>query len=733
MLNAIYMQVLDMSRTACVVIPAVLLARLMLKKAPKAFSYALWAVVLFRLLCPVSPEAPVSIVPELPPVSQSYPLAGEPISLPGAGEAAYRAIGDALNGGLGVQHIRTTERDEAGMTKYVTTDWWSVWLLFGRYVWILGVAAMLLYSAVSYRRLRRKLAVVVPLRDNICLADDIRSPFVIGLLHPKIYLPCDLEEREQEYIILHEQYHIRRLDHIFKALAFLALALHWFNPLVWLAFVLAGKDMEMSCDEAVVRRLGGDVRADYSASLLTLATGRRIIAGTPLAFGEGDTGSRIKNLAGWRKPALRVILVSVSVCAVLAVCLLTDPVEPPASDDTDDSWYLVIGTEGVQSIEISTPDSSGGVVHADSSAFQRGERVWLEPLDGIWDLRGLSVTAYDSDENILYQLSVPEYVSDEEVINIVAGDGWLLAPDSAIPDAVQRQCTDILPGTTYVPYQCIYMNPLSSYAAMGGDSGCKYIIGENSFAIVNRNDGSIISAGSNPSLSESTPVSYEADVEKWEWQEFPYTDGEWGALYWPQGFGTQNISEIYDEILYQPLEKNRFLLRVDGALWLVELRSNDRMGTYLWSIYSLVPESVMGTARWEYAPMFSSRSPVFRFVFDMDYTEISAVCTQSPLVDFDSPGTPSDTGTILREGKALYWSPVNRNGQTASSAVIHFSLHEEDRSLYSGTIYIEGERGADGRMLYTASIVGTGLHLKQNMEQEGGVISAVAPPLTVGG
>ena len=185
---------------------------------------------------------------------------------------------------------------------------------------------MAIYSIVSYIRLRRKLTVVVPLRDNIFIADDIKSPFVVGLFRPKIYLPCNLGDKEQEYIILHEQHHIKRLDHVMKALAFLALAIHWFNPLVWVAFVLASKDMEMSCDEAVIRKVDGDVRADYSASLLTLATGRRIIAGTPLAFGEGDTKGRINNLSKWKKPAVWVVLIAVVACAVLAVTVLTNPI-----------------------------------------------------------------------------------------------------------------------------------------------------------------------------------------------------------------------------------------------------------------------------------------------------------------------------------------------------------------------------------------------------------------------
>jgi len=325
MLDELFMRTIDMSKIASVVILFVILARLLLKRAPKIVSYALWTVVLFRLLCPLSLEAPVSIVPDVTPVSQNYSLADEPISVVGAGLAAYRAVGDAFNGGLGVQHIQTTETNENGNTIYVTSNWRDVWILFGQYVWIAGITVLLIYSAVSYWKLQKKLKVVVPLRDNIYIADDIQSPFVMGWIRPKIYLPCGLSEKEQDYILLHEQHHIKRLDHIFKVLAFLALCIHWFNPLVWFAFVLAGKDMEMSCDEAVIRKMGEGVRADYSASLLALATGHRIISGTPLAFGEGDTKGRIKNLSKWKEPVLWVVILAVIACTVLAVCLLTNP------------------------------------------------------------------------------------------------------------------------------------------------------------------------------------------------------------------------------------------------------------------------------------------------------------------------------------------------------------------------------------------------------------------------
>ena len=325
MLDELYMGILDMTKTGSIVILFVLAARLLLSRAPKVFSYALWAVVLVRLLCPFSiGQTEMSLVPTIPPTAQDYVLSEEPITVLEAGSAALNAVGDALNGGLGVQRIDTTDIESDGTHRTVTTDWNDVWILFGQYVWAAGFIGMIVYSAVSYGRLRRKLSEAVLLRENIWLTDGLDSPFVVGFFRPNIYLPSTLSESERTYIILHEQYHIRRFDHIAKLLAFLALSIHWFNPLVWLAFRLASKDMEMSCDEAVVRKLGSHIRADYSASLLSLATGRRIIAGTPLAFGEGDPKGRIRNLAKWKKPAVWVLVFAVLLCLVLGVCLMTD-------------------------------------------------------------------------------------------------------------------------------------------------------------------------------------------------------------------------------------------------------------------------------------------------------------------------------------------------------------------------------------------------------------------------
>lgn len=326
--------VCNMSLTASVVILAVLAVRLLLRRAPKVFSYALWAVVLFRLLCPVSVTSAVSLLGALGAPAQERTAVTSVMEYVPADIVRDMAPTvtplpqDPFPAEPGENIINTAPsvtQPDAAPTAPLSGPVAVLTL-----TWLTGMALLLLYSVISLLRLRRRLVGAVRLEDNIYLADYIPSPFVMGLFRPKIYLPSTLTETERGYILRHEQYHLRRRDHVVKLLSFLALCVHWFNPLVWAAFILAGKDMEMSCDEAVVRELGEDIRADYSASLLSLATGRRIVAGMPLAFGEGDTGGRIRNLLNWKRPQPWII----AVCAVVCVGLIALCAANPKGSDT---------------------------------------------------------------------------------------------------------------------------------------------------------------------------------------------------------------------------------------------------------------------------------------------------------------------------------------------------------------------------------------------------------------
>jgi len=297
-----------MSIMTSLVIAVVLLARLVLRKAPKAFSYALWAVVLFRALCPFAIESEFALFssyseyrPELDLVHEDTHTGNADGSL----DPAYYQY----SGGSIPFPVKST------------TPLWAV----GSTIWFTGFVLLQGYNALALLRLRRRLVCSVPLEgeENVRLADHIPSPFVMGLISPKIYLPSDLPETELDYVLIHERTHIRRGDHITRALAWLALTLHWFNPLVWLAFYLAGKDMEMSCDEVVLRKMGRDIRSDYSTSLLRLSVGGKLPSG-PLAFGGGDLEGRIKNVLNYKKPALWVPVLALVGVLTMGAALGTD-------------------------------------------------------------------------------------------------------------------------------------------------------------------------------------------------------------------------------------------------------------------------------------------------------------------------------------------------------------------------------------------------------------------------
>lgn len=357
----LFLQILSMSLLAGIAIAAVLFARLLLRRAPKIFCYALWSVVLFRLLCPVSFATPLSVFGVLErtqtwaaawsgeqahdgeiAVDAAAALTGGAVKIAGDGEAAWwggtgnssgaaNAAGKDGSGVAGAQQGGAAagawqDDGRAGARGLAIARLMeSPIVRAASILWVAGMAVLLVYNGVSFLCLRKRLAGAVCIRKNLYETDQIGTPFVLGLAHPKIYLPKALTEQETDYIIMHERTHIHRGDHIIKFFAFLALALHWFNPLVWLAFILAERDMEMSCDEAVMRHMDGDIRAEYSMSLLALASGRARIAGAPLAFGENDTKGRVKNIMRYKKPGTAVIVVALLAVVLLIVALGSNP------------------------------------------------------------------------------------------------------------------------------------------------------------------------------------------------------------------------------------------------------------------------------------------------------------------------------------------------------------------------------------------------------------------------
>lgn len=340
-IGGVFQQVVSMSLTAGLVILAICAARLLLRQAPKKFSYWLWAGAAFRLVCPFSFPAAFSLLalaPAAQTVAETGPLT-EVSYLPGAGLPAAAP-------GVGAADAVLPQAAGAGQAL-------GLWEALGL-VWIFGAAALLIGALVAYLRVKRQVATAVKFAHNVYECGAFRSPFVLGFFRPKIYIPFGLEPRQREHVLCHESAHIQRRDYLIKPLGFLLLAIHWFNPLVWLAFHLMSRDMEMSCDEKVLSQLGEEARREYSLSLLSIGSRRRFPAPNPLAFGETGVKERVVNVMKFRRAKRWVtVAAAVAVVAVTAACAANPAGEsllPSASPASADSG----GAGGTSSATLAT-------------------------------------------------------------------------------------------------------------------------------------------------------------------------------------------------------------------------------------------------------------------------------------------------------------------------------------------------------------------------------------------
>lgn len=328
-MEAVFLQVLNMSITGSYIIFAVMILRLLLKKAPKKYSYLMWAVCAFRLCCPVSFGNIFSIF-NLSFFSMPQNSGASLEHIPqNIGMMQSPRIYTGLNSMDGIVNSSLPAPTDAA----ASINPMQIIIFIAAIIWIAGIAAMLLYSIISYIMLRVKLRNSILYKKNIYQSDKITSPFVFGFIKPKIYIPFGIAENEMEYVLSHEQYHIKRRDYLIKPAVFLILTLHWFNPICWIAFMMMSCDMEMSCDEKVLSN-GKAMSKEYSSSLLSFAVGKRPPSPCPLAFGETRIKGRIKNILKYRKPKIYVSVISVILCAVAIIACASNP----QNDNSDISY-----------------------------------------------------------------------------------------------------------------------------------------------------------------------------------------------------------------------------------------------------------------------------------------------------------------------------------------------------------------------------------------------------------
>jgi beta-lactamase regulating signal transducer with metallopeptidase domain len=325
LLQDLFISIVNMSITASYVAIGIILVSLLLRKAPKVFSYILWIPVLFRLVCPFSFDSAFSFF-NLINLNAKQGI--------GISELVPQNIGlmhtPAIQSGIGSIDSEANASLPSAIP-VASVNPMQIWMAVFSLIWIFGVIALLVYSIVSYAKIKRKLQTATRVDGNVFETNAIGTAFVCGFIRPKIYVPANIGDANLSYILEHERTHIRRKDYLIKPIAFLALILHWFNPLMWLCFALMSRDMEISCDESVLHRLGEGAKGGYSNSLLSLAVKRKgLLAANPLAFGESHVKTRIKNILNFKKPAFWVIMVAVVAVCAAAIAFAANPSESAA-------------------------------------------------------------------------------------------------------------------------------------------------------------------------------------------------------------------------------------------------------------------------------------------------------------------------------------------------------------------------------------------------------------------
>lgn len=354
-MDKIFLSLLNRSIAAGWLILAVLALRLLLKKAPKWLPCILWGIAAVRLICPFSFESAFSLIPSGETLSRTTVVYDQKPEITSGISALNRTINPVI-------------QDAFAPSPGASVNPLQVWMFFGGILWAVGLSALLLYALASFWCLNIRLRESIPLEENVRLCDGVESPFILGIVRPRIYLPSDLKKEEMKYVLAHERAHLKRRDHWWKLLGYLVAAVYWFHPLVWAAYILFCRDMELACDEKVIKEMDMEEKKAYSHALVTCSVSKRRVMVCPVAFGEIGVKERVKAVLHYRKPAFWLILAAMLVCAVVAVCFLTNP------------------RQDTYKVGITIPaGSEGGIYYSDEEISPYGNKITLWADEGLSD------------------------------------------------------------------------------------------------------------------------------------------------------------------------------------------------------------------------------------------------------------------------------------------------------------------------------------------------------------
>lgn len=708
----IFQKALNMSIAAGWLILAVIALRLLLRRAPKRFRLLLWAVVGLRLALPWSIESALSLIPSAQTLPEGIMLERAPVL-----DTGISALNGAINPGFTAAFT-----PELG----ASANPLQVLLPIAAAFWMLGAAAMLLWALVSWLRLRKRVREAVRLEENVYECE-IASPFVLGLFRPRIYLPFSLENGERELVLAHERAHITAGDHIIKPLGWLLLAAHWYNPLVWLAYALFCRDIELACDERVVRGLSLSDRADYSQALLDLSRPRGGVRACPLAFGESSVKGRVKSVLSYKKPAFWLVLLAVVVCVGAAVCFLTDPKEEAEPVDDGDGG-VVISARLEENFPAQVLD------YAFACTEEMAEELSYLGLKSA-ELTDLScyaeVEAPEGGTLLLFRLGARFELAEPESVapagGMVIEDGWLTRPDSG-GDRFMLLLRD---GNDWRFIGLVTEQVLSEYgtdydaAALG-----EYALAASSAPVISLAEGleglpeGLLDCACFCVQLQAAYSAYElTSVEITQLElaaEFDGPDGGTLCLYklgsrgkladadaMPAG-GVQIADGWFnDGLLYMLLRRDGEDLSYIGVMH--ELTLDEMGGDYEAAALDLYGRVLAGGVTWSSNLAMSSLNAIqcrFKFNYNALDMRFSASCSE---------------GQLESSGHTLIWTPE----PDTAFAVVSFTLRDASGESVSGSIVITRiARPSEASSTYLASLACPGYVMEPLANGTGATIRA---------
>lgn len=708
----IFQKALNMSIAAGWLILAVIALRLLLRRAPKRFRLLLWAVVGLRLALPWSIESALSLIPSAQTLPEGIMLERAPVL-----DTGISALNGAINPGFTAAFTPELEASANPL---------QVLLPIAAALWMLGAAAMLLWALVSWLRLRKRVREAVRLEENVYECE-IASPFVLGLFRPRIYLPFSLENGERELVLAHERAHITAGDHIIKPLGWLLLAAHWYNPLVWLAYALFCRDIELACDERVVRGLSLSDRADYSQALLDLSRPRGGVRACPLAFGESSVKGRVKSVLSYKKPAFWLVLLAVVVCVGAAVCFLTDPKEEAEPVDDGDGG-VVISARLEENFPAQVLD------YAFACTEEMAEELSYLGLKSA-ELTDLScyaeVEAPEGGTLLLFRLGARFELAKPESVapagGMVIEDGWLTRPDSG-GDRFMLLLRD---GDDWRFIGLVTEQVLSEYgtdydaAALG-----EYALAASSAPVISLAEGleglpeGLLDCACFCVQLQAAYSAYElTSVEITQLElaaEFDGPDGGTLCLYklgsrgkladadaMPAG-GVQIADGWFnDGLLYMLLRRDGEDLSYIGVMH--ELTLDEMGGDYEAAALDLYGRVLAGGVTWSSNLAMSSLNAIqcrFEFNYNALDMRFSASCSE---------------GQLESSGHTLIWTPE----PDTAFAVVSFTLRDASGESVSGSIVITRiARSSEASSTYLASLACPGYVMEPLASGTGATIRA---------